>query len=277
MLTPLVTIIIPVYNSEKTLRKCLLRIQAQSYRELEVLMVDDGSTDSTQEICREFCNNDSRFRLLSQSHQGVAAARNLAMTKSNGKYIQFCDGDDWMTLDATESLVKAAVQTGSDLVTAGFYRVVGANIYEHATLGYSGILTKNEFVAHMMAAPGNFYYGVLWNKLYRRSLIYRHMLSCPEDLSWCEDTYFNYTYLKYTATVTVLTKPIYFYKKTRGSLSTTHITLPRTIHTRSQLYQHYRELTAPVTKNKLQLVPFWLLPALDGGLGRKRSLEECRK
>lgn len=100
------------------------------------------------------------------------------------------------------------------------------------------------------------------------------MLSCPEDLSWCEDTYFNYTYLKYVATVTVLPQPIYFYQKTKGSLSTTHITLPRTIHTRSELYAHYKELTAPVRRSRLQLVPFWVLPALDGGIGIPKNQKE---
>lgn len=262
---PLVSIIIPIYNAEKTLRKCLGRVRAQSYEKIEVLMVDDGSTDHSQDICREYCKKDGRFFLLEQAHRGVAAGRNLAMQQARGQYIQFCDSDDWMTLDATEHLVRAAVQTGCDLITAGFYRVVGDRIYEHAHIGVSGIMTRDEFVEHMMKAPGNFYYGVLWNKLYKRSVIQRRMLSCPEDLSWCEDTLFNYTYLKYAATITVLSRPIYFYNKTKGSLSTTGITISRTIRTRSKLYDHYKDLTAPVMKHRIQLAGFWVLPALDGG------------
>ncbi len=274
MQTPLVSIIVPVYNGAGTIEKCLRRIQHQTYSNIEVLVIDDGSTDETRTICQRFCWQDRRFRLLCQGHLGVAAGRNLAMKQARGQYLQFCDSDDWMTWDATETLVHAAITTGSELITAGFYRVVGERVYEHAHIGVSGIMTKNEFVEHMMHAPGNFYYGVLWNKLYRRALIEKHMLSCPEDLSWCEDTYFNYTYLKYAATVTVLTQPVYFYQKTKGSLSTTHITLPRTIHTRSELYAHYKELTAPVRKSRLQLVPFWVLPALDGGLGIPKNRKE---
>ena len=95
------------------------------------------------------------------------------------------------------------------------------------------------------------------------------MLSCPEDLSWCEDTSFNYSYLQYVATVTVLDRPVYFYQKTKGSLSTTGITLQRALRTRSRLYADYKVLTAPVRKSPLQMAPFWVLPALDGSVGRK--------
>ena len=76
---PLVTIIIPIYNAERTLRKCLGRVRNQSYQNIEVLLVDDGSTDRSPDICREYCEKDPRFRLLTQAHQGVAAGRNRAM------------------------------------------------------------------------------------------------------------------------------------------------------------------------------------------------------
>ena len=154
MQTPLVSIIVPVYNGAGTIEKCLRRIQHQSYRQIEVLIVDDGSTDETPEICQRFLRQDRRFRLLRQEHLGVAAGRNLAMRQAKGQYLQFCDSDDWMTWDATETLVQAAVTTGSELITAGFYRVVGDRVYEHAHIGVSGIMTKNEFVEHMMYAPG---------------------------------------------------------------------------------------------------------------------------
>ncbi len=277
MVQPLVSIIIPIYNAEKTLRKCLGRVRHQTYENIEVLMVDDGSSDHSVEICREYCAADPRFRLLSQPHRGVAAGRNWAMSEARGTYLQFCDSDDWMTRDATERLVGAAVRSGSELITAGFYRVSGRRIYEHSSIGVSGIMTRDEFVAYMMHAPGNFYYGVLWNKLYKRSLIRRHMLQCPEDLSWCEDTLFNYTYLQYVSTVTVLDRAVYFYQKTKGSLSTSGITISRTIKTRSRLYENYKELTAPVRKNPLQMASFWVLPALDGGPTLKRIAKDPHK
>ncbi len=262
---PLVTVIIPIYNAEATLRKCLGRVRNQTYQRLEVLMVDDGSTDGSAAICREYCGKDPRFRLLRQEHQGVAAGRNRAMAEAKGSYLQFCDSDDWMTIDATEVLVDAAVRYGSQLITAGFYRVADHRVYAHSDIGVSGIMTRDEYVEHMMRAPGNFYYGVLWNKLYQTSLVRRRMLQCPEDLTWCEDTSFNYSYLQYVATVTVLDRAVYFYRKTKGSLSSTGITLPRTLQTRSRLYPDYKSLTDPVRKSRLQMARFWMLPAMDGG------------
>lgn len=266
---PLVSVIIPVYNAEKTLRKCLGRVKNQSYDRLEVLLVDDGSTDGSRAICEEYCQKDSRFRLICQAHEGVAAGRNRAIAEATGTYLQFCDSDDWLDREATHTLVSAATTSGSELVVAGFYRVSNRHVYEHSDIGISGIMTRDEFVEHMMRAPGNFYYGVLWNKLYKRSVVVRHMISCPADLSWCEDTSFNYHYLRYVTTVTVLKRAVYFYRKTKGSLSTSGITLPRTIRTRSRLYQDYKVLTMPVRKHALQMAPFWVLPALDGGPVRK--------
>ena len=89
---PLVTVIIPVYNAEKTLRKCLGRVKNQSYDRLEVLLVDDGSTDGSQAICEEYCRKDPRFRLLCQPHQGVAVGRNRAIAEAKGTYLQFIGG-----------------------------------------------------------------------------------------------------------------------------------------------------------------------------------------
>lgn len=87
MQTPLVSIIVPVYNGAGTIEKCLRRIQHQTYSNIEVLVIDDGSTDETRTICQRFCRQDRRFRLLCQGHLGVAAGRNLAMKQARGQYL----------------------------------------------------------------------------------------------------------------------------------------------------------------------------------------------
>ena len=91
---PLVSIIVPVYNVESYLSPCLESIQRQSWRNLEVLMVDDGSTDGSSAVCADMAVADPRFRLLRQENAGVSAARNAALTLAGGKYLQFADGDD---------------------------------------------------------------------------------------------------------------------------------------------------------------------------------------
>ena len=122
---PLVSIIVPVYNVESYLSPCLESIQRQSWRNLEVLMVDDGSTDGSSAVCADMAVADPRFRLLRQENAGVSAARNAALTLAGGKYLQFVDGDDRIHPQATETLVHAAEAMGADLVLSHFYRVDG--------------------------------------------------------------------------------------------------------------------------------------------------------
>ena len=120
MIRPSVSIIVPVYNAEKTLRRCLDSIRCQSWREIEVLLVNDGSTDGSRAICREYCERDKRFHLIDQErNSGVADSRNRAIAAATGKYLQFADSDDWLRFDATERMAEAAEQSGCELVVAG--------------------------------------------------------------------------------------------------------------------------------------------------------------
>ena len=95
-----VSVIVPVYNAEKWLRDALASLQAQSYSDFEVILVDDGSTDTSSSICREFCGMDSRFRLISQKNAGVSAARNAGIDDAHGEWLAFLDADDTMPADA---------------------------------------------------------------------------------------------------------------------------------------------------------------------------------
>ena len=110
---PLVSIIVPVYNVESYLSPCLESIQRQSWRNLEVLMVDDGSTDGSSAVCADMAVADPRFRLLRQENAGVSAARNAALTLAGGKYLQFVDGDDRIHPQATETLVHAPMASAA--------------------------------------------------------------------------------------------------------------------------------------------------------------------
>ena len=107
---PAVSIIVPVYNVKPYLEKCLSSIRFQTCRDFEVLLVDDGSTDGSADICRSYVALDSRFRLLEQANAGASAARNLGMTQTAGRYLQFVDGDDWLPTDSVEILLLIRYQ-----------------------------------------------------------------------------------------------------------------------------------------------------------------------
>ena len=163
---PLVSLIIPAYNAEKYLRRCLNSAMEQTFRDMEIIVINDGSTDTTLQICREYEQMDERFHVIDKANTGVSDSRNQAIQMAAGKYLQFMDSDDWLTRDATESLVYAAEKYDCDMVIADFYRVDGAVFTEKQHIRKRGLLTRQEYAENMMRDPADFYYGVLWNKLY---------------------------------------------------------------------------------------------------------------
>ena len=168
---PLISIIVPVYNAEPYLDNCLDSIAAQTWENLEVWLVDDGSTDASPALCDARAAADPRFHVLHQANAGVSAARNAALERATGRYLQFVDGDDYLPSTATERLVRTAGATGADLVIGRFWRVAGTRKALQGHIRRDGVFTRREFAEEMLKAPANFYYGVLWNKLYRRSIV----------------------------------------------------------------------------------------------------------
>ena len=174
-MNPAVSIIVPVYNAETALHRCIESILHQSCADFELLLVDDGSKDDSGAICDEYAAKDSRIRVFHKENGGVSAARNLALDVARGKYLQFLDSDDWVVPDATLLLLRAAEEHGADLVISDFYRVVGERVSVKGDIEEDRGLSREEYAEHMMANPADFYYGVLWNKLYRREIGRAHV------------------------------------------------------------------------------------------------------
>lgn len=240
-MSPMVSIIVPVYNAEKTLRRCIESILNQQYSNLEILLIDDGSTDASGGLCDEYAAKDPRVRVVHQPNSGVSNTRNLALELAKGFYIQFLDSDDWITSDATHSLVRAAEAQQCDLVIADFYRVVGKRLSHKGDIQKDTVLSREEFAAHMMEDPADFYYGVLWNKLYRREIIEQHHLRMAPDISWCEDFMFNLEYIRYAERFYALQVPIYYYVKTKGSLVSQSASLSKTIKMKLTVFEYYQQ------------------------------------
>ena len=124
-MNPTVSIIVPVYNAESSLSRCVDSILGQEYQDFELLLADDGSTDRSGSICDAYAASDSRVKVIHKSNTGVSDTRNTAISQACGTYLQFLDSDDWITPDATKLFVRAVENTQCDMVIADFYRVVG--------------------------------------------------------------------------------------------------------------------------------------------------------
>ncbi len=207
----MVSIIVPIYNAEKYLQRCLRSIQLQSYKDIEVIMIDDGSHDHSGKIMDAFAAGDSRFIAIHKENGGVSSCRNMGMQIAAGEYFQFVDSDDWIPADSTKNLVEAMERDGSDMVIADFKRVIRHHVSTKGHIDRTGFLTRTEFASYMMQAPANFYYGVMWNKLYRAEIIRNQKLMCSDELDWCEDFQLNLEYLQFVNGVSVIHEPVYYY------------------------------------------------------------------
>lgn len=267
---PCVSIIIPIYNAETTLPRCVESVLGQEYTDFELILADDGSRDGSGALCDAFAQQDSRVRVLHKKNSGVSDTRNQAMSAARGRYLQFLDADDWITPNATKLLVRTAEEHQCDLVISDFYRVVDDRVSPKGDIDEDGPLTREEFAAHMMENPADFYYGVLWNKLYRRDIIQEYQLRMDPEISWCEDFLFNLEYIRHAKRFFALQVPIYYYVKTKGSLASQGMNISKTIRTKLMLFEYYNEFyktvlnEAEYEKRRLKVYRFLLDAAQDG-------------
>lgn len=238
---PTVSIIVPVYNAESTLRRCVDSILNQDYRDFELILVNDGSQDGSGAICDAYAAQDPRVIAIHKPNTGVSDTRNLAISRARGTYLQFLDSDDWITPDATTLLVQTARQHDCDLVISDFYRVVGERVSRKGDIDDDTVLTREEYAAHMMENPADFYYGVLWNKLYRRDLVEAYHLRMDPEISWCEDFLFNLEYIRHADRLYALSVPIYYYVKTKGSLASQSLSFSKTVKMKLMLFEYYQQ------------------------------------
>ena len=265
---PKVSIIVPIYNAEKALKRCVDSILGQEYTNFEVLLVNDGSKDSSGEICDQYAARDSRVRVIHKDNSGVSATRNVALDMARGTYIQFLDADDWITPEATKLLVRTMEENECDLVIADFYRVVGDRLSRKGDIEEDGVMTRQEYAEHMMENPADFYYGVLWNKLYRRDIIEEHQIRMDVQIHWCEDFLFNMEYVLHAQRICALQVPLYYYVKTAGSL-VSQINLSKTVKMKLMVFEYYNEFyknvydAADYQKKKPQVYRFLIDAAGD--------------
>ena len=267
---PSISIIVPVYCAQETLSRCVDSVLKQDFEDFELILVDDGSTDGSAALCDAYQAQDKRVRVFHKENTGVSDSRNLGIRMARGRYIQFLDSDDWLAPEACRLLFTAAAEHACDLVIADFYRVVEERIARKGAIKQEGLLSRDEFSTYLMERPSDFYYGVLWNKLFRRDLIEQYRIYLDEDISWCEDIIFNLEYFIHMENVYVLRVPVYYYVKSKDSLSNHAITLSRVIQTKTLVSEYYKEFCTQTVKNgksdKTAMYRFYLSGAMDGKL-----------
>ena len=259
-----VSVIVPVYNGENSIKRCADSILNQDYPDLELLLVDDGSRDRSWEIMQAIAAADHRVKAIHQENGGVSSARNRALAEASGTYVQFADADDWLPMDATKLLVREMEAQSADLAVGDFYRVVDGNVSEKGAIETSGVLSLQQYADEMMLAPADLYYGVLWNKLYRRDIIECYGIRMDENISYSEDMIFNLEYLLHVKNIAILKAPVYYYQYTKGSLVDQSLNLSSTIKMKKSVIGYYNEFfrktfDTPAYQERLPVIYGYLL------------------
>jgi CDP-glycerol glycerophosphotransferase len=217
--TPRISVVVAFFNNADDLADCLDSIAAQSHPDLEVIMVDDGSTDHSAAIARAKAAADPRFRLIQPEHGGPGGARNRGVEQARGEFLAFVDGDDLLPANAYELLLHALEQSGSDFVSGAVWRVGPKGLTPSAlhTLALKG----RQAGTHVTRTPRLLYDVSVWNKLFRRSFWDSHRLSFPEQVVW-EDLRLMTKAHVLAKAVDVIPDIVYYWReRAQGKLSIT--------------------------------------------------------
>ena len=203
----LVSIIIPIYNAENFLRKCLDSIIAQTYTNWEAVLIDDGSPDNCGDICDEYAQRDCRFKVIHQKNSGVSAARQKGLDNTTGDYIIHCDPDDWIEPSMLKEMLDCAIKNNADMVICDFIsHFYGSTKYESQEIGDKASAAKIQ----KMILEGDLH-GSCCNKLVKKDVI-GDISFYPTTISFCEDLLFNIKVLNKDINIVHIPKAFYHYK-----------------------------------------------------------------
>lgn len=214
-----VSIIVPIYNVEKYILKCLDSIHKQTYENLEIILVNDGSTDSSKDIIEKFSEKDDRVIIINKVNGGLSSARNAGIEQASGEYIMHVDGDDYLEFDAVELLVSSAVKYNSDIVIGDINIVFKDSKADwiDSTLADNTPITGKEFLE-------NYYFlgkakNSIWNKLIRRTLYVSNEIYHPNKISLGEDSATLPRLLLHCNKVTKINRSIYNYRQNLSGMT----------------------------------------------------------
>ena len=204
----LISIIVPIYNSEKYLEKCISSILAQTISNFELIVVDDGSTDNSKNIIKSF--NDNRIKYIYSKHFGVSSARNIGLKKATGELISFIDSDDAISNKFLELLISK-ITNNIDLSICSYTKIKlftynKKEITVKSRVGYTYILKRNIG-------------GYVWNKIFKKSIIDKYNIHFSEHISMGEDMLFVCEYLKHCNNINIDFNKYYFYRNNKNQVT----------------------------------------------------------
>lgn len=223
-----ISIIIPIFNVDSYLNKCLKSIQNQTFRDYEVIMINDGSTDRSGEICDKFVKEDPRFQVIHKKNEGVSVARNVGIAKAKGDYLAFFDGDDFVVEECLEEIYKTAVENNADSVIYGYFLNEYSQIIETHLPRFEKEIYRNEEIVESVIPKfiGVSYSDInmwiagkkeafqkentaLWHQLVRRKIVIDNNIIFDRTLKVGEDTCFTTEYLSACSTCCIISKCYY--------------------------------------------------------------------
>lgn len=202
---PLISIIVPVYNAEKTIRRCIESIQNQIFVDWELLLIDDGCIDRSNKICDEYAAKDQRIKVFHKKNGGVCSARNLGIDKAKGVWITFCDSDDYVDENWLNSFIENI--SHKSFLIVQFYKVLGMEnrYFSHDIIFYDDIYVG---ICEMYNKK---ILGYVWNKLFYAQIINLNHIRFNENFRFREDEDFVLKYLQYTNSFTIIYDGFYYY------------------------------------------------------------------
>lgn len=208
----LLSIIIPIYNAEKYLSDCLESVINQNYKNIEILLIDDGSTDCSGIICDKYKCKDSRVKVIHKKNEGCSVARNIGIKEAKGDLIAFVDADDVIDCQIYEILIRNLDVTNSDLSACAYKkeydrgRILSKNIYEVIP---KPLIFENRDIFVSVTRSEKSIEGYIWNKVWKKEIIDEHLFR--ENIVMCEDSIFSWEVLKNVKRVSYCDLPLYHY------------------------------------------------------------------
>lgn len=246
---PKISVIVPIYNVEKYIKRCIDSILSQSLRDIEIILIDDGSPDKCGEICDDYAKIDSRIKVIHTINGGVSKARNIGIKNAQGEYITFVDPDDYINENMYEIMYKAVKKNNAEIAISSFSYIIDGKQQPQDISNNKLNFNKNEAITNYFNMIYPFNYSFLCNKIFRRNLFEEIRLNT--NILVQEDTEVMIKLYNNSSIITYIGQPLYFYELRDGSATSNKISIGKITTEQAflEIYKYVKE-NLPEFKSK---------------------------